>query len=155
MANIPDMKATNIACQSLSNDVSNLLRAVSGKPPPTSEESKTWAFAGHQGRTVLVDRRPPAKPNTDNKRYTASSWKIGARATEVHPVTGQHTYDTGNLYRTVHWQHEGFGLNGRFTDNIQRAGLWRNDGLNVSSNKSKVLGDPTGWGSTKDAITHQ
>ena len=27
--------------------------------------------------------------------------KIGARSTEIHPVTGQHNYDTGNLYRTV------------------------------------------------------
>ena len=57
--------------------------------------------------------------------YTASSWKIGGRSTEIHPITGQHAYDTGNLYRTVHWKDDAFGLNGYFTDALATAGMWR------------------------------
>lgn len=151
--NIPDMRAAQIASSSLTNDVRNLKMAVS-KSPPAPEESKTWSFVGHQSCRVLVDRRQPSKPSTDNKRYTASSWKIGMRATEVHPVTGQHSYDTGNLYRTVHWKDEGFGLDGRFTDALAISGMWRNDGLNVNVTRSKAVADPSCWGTPKEALSY-
>lgn len=127
MAGIPDLRATRIATNSLQNDVANLARFVEAHQKeggPNEEEAKVWAFAGHQGRRVLVDRRNPTKPENHNPRFTASSWKVGDRATEINPVTGQHTYDTGNLYRTVHWKAETFGLNGRFTNSISQSGAW-------------------------------
>ena len=139
---ISDLRSVRIASLSLQNDVRNLKGAVD-KAPPAPEETKMWNFAGHQGRKVLVDRRPPTKPPADNARYTASSWKIGNRATEVHPITGQHAYDTGNLYRTVHWKDDTFGLDGRFTDALALAGMWRNDGLNTNVTRSKAVADPS------------
>ena len=157
MAQIPDLRATNIASASLTNDVQNLRAAVSkatkGNDTVEVEESKVWQFAGHMGRKVIVDRRPPSKMPTDNTRYTASSWKIGARATEVHPVTGQHSYDTGNLYRTVHWKDQGFGLDGRFTDALAISGMWRHDGLNNNVNRNKAIGDPSAWGTYKETVS--
>jgi hypothetical protein len=150
---IADMRSIRIASASLQNDVRNLKRAVD-KAPPAPEESKVWQFAGHQGRCVLVDRRNPTVPPADNVRYTASSWKIGARATEIHPVSGQHSYDTGNLYRTVHWKEESFGLNGYFTDALATAGMWRNDGLNTNKTRSKAVADPSQWGTPKEALAY-
>jgi len=153
MAAVPDLRATRIASASLANDVYNLRKAVE-KAPPAPEETKVWAFAGHQGRCVLVDKRPPAPMPANNTRYTASSWKVGGRATEVHPISGQHSYDTGNLYRTVHWKDVGFGLDGRFTDAIATSGMWRNDGLNVSLTRSKAVPDPSCWGTPKEALAY-
>ena len=149
---IADLRATRIASNSLRNDVLNLQRVVSNAPS-AEPESKMWAFAGHQGRRVLVDRREPAKPVLDNPIYTSSSWKIGMRATEVHPVSGQHSYDTGNLYRTVHWKDTGFGLDGRFTDRLADAGMWRHDGLNTNKTRSKAVADPSQWGTPKETLT--
>ena len=153
MAQIPDLRAVQIASASLANDVNNLRRAVAKVEVIPEEDAKVWSFQGASGRRVLVDRRAPAPMPYGNARYTASSWKVGARSTEVHPITGQHTYDTGNLYRTVHWKDEGFGLNGRFTDAIALAGMWRNDGLNTAATRSKAVSDPTGWGMPKDNIS--
>lgn len=152
---IQDLRATRIASDSLRNDVRNLQRVVMSSPNAATvePESKVWAFAGHQGQRVLVDRRPPQKPPLENVTYTASSWKIGLRATEVHPVSGQHSYDTGNLYRTVHWKEQGFGLNGRFTDALANSGMWRYDGLNTSKTRSKVVPDPSQWGTPKDSLS--
>ena len=130
----------------------NLERVVS-KAPAAEEESNIWAFQGHQGRRVLVDRRAPEKPPLDNVTYTASSWKVGLRSTEVHPISGQHTYDTGNLYRTVHWKEKGFGLDGRFTDALACSGMWRNDGLNINKTRSKAVADPSQWGTPKESLT--
>jgi len=121
--------------------------------PPAELDSKVWAFAGHQGRRVLVDRRAPEPPPTDNVTYTSSAWKIGMRATDVHPISGQHTYDTGNLYRTVHWKDSGFGLDGRFTDKLADAGMWRHDGLNTNTTRSKSVPDPSQWGTPKETLT--
>jgi len=150
---IADLRAVRIASQSLQNDVYNLRRKVESAPP-APEESKVWRFAGHQQEKVLVDRRAPCPPPSDNVQYTASSWKIGARATDVHPVSGQHAYDTGNLYRTVHWKDESFGLNGYFTDALATAGMWRHDGLNTSKTRSKAVADPAQWGTPKEALTY-
>lgn len=147
-----DLRATNIASRSLSNDVYNLKRAVSSAPP-AEEEKKVWKFAGHQGRKVLVDLRKPCPPPEDNVQYTASSWKIGQRSTEIHPISGQHKYDTGNLYRTVHWKDEGFGLNGYFTNDLARAGMWRHDGLNTTKTRSKAVPDPSHWGTPKESLS--
>ena len=55
---ISDLRATRIASNSLQNDVNNLRRVVE-RAPPAEPESKIWAFVGHQGRRVLVDRRAP------------------------------------------------------------------------------------------------
>ena len=97
---IPDLRSVRIAAASLTNDVNNLKRRLDNAPPDfrnAKEESKMWAFVGHQGTvaghrgTVLADRRQPSAPSFDNVTYSASSWKIGARATEIHPTTGQHT----------------------------------------------------------------
>ena len=154
MAFAADLRAVQIASDSLTNDVRNLKRAVLRVDKVPDEESKTWQFAGHQGRKVLVDRRAPTVPPKDNPRYTASSWKVGARATEIHPVTGQHSYDTGNLYRTVHWKEETFGLNGYFTNDLARSGMWRDDGLNTSMTRSKAVADPSQWGTPKEALTY-
>ena len=156
---IADLRSVVIASNSLENDVRNLARAVKQKKEKPGledvpEESKIWAFQGHQGRCVLVDRRAPCPPPEDNARYTASSWKIGARSTEIHPVTGQHSYDTGNLYRTVHWKADSFGLNGYFTDALATAGMWRHDGLNTSKTRSKAVADPSQWGTPKEALTY-
>lgn len=149
---ISDLRATRIASKSLRSDVQNLRRVVEAAPeaPP---ESKVWSFAGHQGRKVLVDRRPPTVPPHDNPQYTASSWKYGQRSTEIHPISGQHTYDTGNLYRTVHWKDDTFGLDGRFTDALSTAGMWRHDGLNTTKTRSKAVADPAQWGTPKEALT--
>jgi len=154
---IADLRSTVIASDSLANDVKNLSRALEGakaRCPQAEEERKNWQFAGHQGRKVLVDRRPPGPPPTNNPTYTASSWKVGARSTEVHPVSGQHSYDTGNLYRTVHWKEGDFGLNGYFTDALATAGMWRNDGLNTSKTRSKAVSDPSQWGTPKEALSY-
>ena len=154
---IADLRSVRIASQSLTNDVRNLKAAVGRANPEHAnapEESKVWQFAGHQGRKVLVDRRAPTKPPVDNVQYTASSWKIGNRTTEIHPVSGQHSYDTGNLYRTVHWKDDGFGLNGYFTDALATAGMWRHDGLNTSKTRSKAVADPSQWGTPKEALTY-
>ena len=151
------MRATRIASASLENDVRNLQRAVSRAPPELAnapEETKSWQFVGHQCRRVLVDRRAPTVPPKDNVQYTASSWKIGNRSTEIHPTHGTHSYDTGNLYRTVHWKEEGFGLNGYFTDALATAGMWRHDGLNTSKTRSKAVADPSQWGTPKEALTY-
>ena len=151
---ISDLRSVRIASDSLQNDVRNLRAAVS-KAPPAPEESKIWQFAGHQGRRVLVDRRHPTKPPEGNVQYTASSWKIGSRSTEIHPISGQHAYDTGNLYRTVHWKDigEGFGLNGYFTNDLARAGMWRNEGLNNAMTRSKTMENPAQWGTPKHPLT--
>ena len=159
MVDSVDLRATRIASQSLTNDVGNLRRILDAAKAGGAEpepEAKVWAFAGHQGRTVLIDRRDPGPPPSSthaNPTYTASSWKVGERATEIHPATGQHEYDTGNLYRTVHWKNDGFGLNGRFTSDLTRSGMWRNDGLNTNETRSKVLANPTQWGSPKEALS--
>ena len=87
-------------------------------------------------------------------QYTASSWKIGARSTEIHPTTGQHSYDTGNLYRTVHWKDESFGISGRFTNGLAESGMWRHDGLNTSKTRSKAVADPSQWGTQKEALSY-
>ena len=154
--NIADMRSSIIASDSLTNDVANLRRVVESHPPDARDaepDTKMWAFAGHQGRRVLVDRRAPTVPLTDNPTFTATSWRIGDRATTVNPVTGQHAYNTGNLYRTVHWTSDTFGLNGRFTNHLADAGMWRNDGLNVNVTRSKVLHDPTQWGTPKEQLS--
>ena len=146
------MRAVRQASASLQNDVANLKRVVENSPCKDAEpETKIWAFQGHQGRRVLVDKRDPEKFDTSNARYCASSWKIGARSTEINPVTGTHGYDTGNLYRTVHWRPvgEGFGLDGYFTNDLARAGMWKNDGLNVSMTRSKTVENPAQWGTPK------
>ena len=154
MAQIPDLKQIETASRSLANDVNNLRRAVSRVEVVPEEESKVWAFQGSSGRRVLVDRRAPDPPPANNPRYTSSAWKIGARATEIHPISGQHTYDTGNLYRTVHWKDDSFGLNGYFTNDLARCGVWRNDGLNVSLTRSKAVEDPAQWGTPKHALNY-
>jgi len=156
---IADLRSTVIASNSLANDVRNLAGAVSRAKvklgdAELDEERKTWQFAGHQGRKVLVDRRAPQPPPTDNVQYSASSWKIGSRSTEIHPVSGQHSYDTGNLYRTVHWKEDQFGLNGYFTDALATAGMWRHDGLNTSKTRSKAVADPSQWGTPKEALSY-
>ena len=151
---IADLRAPRIASESLANDVRNLKAAVARTKTVPAEETKTWEFAGHQGRRVLVDRRAPTAINWDNVQYTASSWKVGSRSTEIHPITGQHSYDTGNLYRTVHWKEDAFGLNGYFTDALATAGMWRHDGLNTSKTRSKAVADPAQWGTPKEALTY-
>ena len=154
---ISDLRSVRIASASLANDVRNLEKAVDLKKqkiPDAPEESKIWQFVGHQSRKVLVDRRAPCPPPTDNVRYTASSWKVGARATEIHPISGQHSYNTGNLYRTVHWKEDAFGLNGYFTDALATAGMWRHDGLNTSKTRSKAVSDPSQWGTPKEALSY-
>ena len=128
---ISDMRAVRQASQSLENDVNNLrLRIERSAFPDAEPDGKVWSFQGSSGQHVLVDRRNPTKFDTSNARYTASSWKIGHRSTEINPVTGTHSYDTGNLYRTVHWRDigQGFGLNGYFTNDLARAGMWKNEG---------------------------
>ena len=60
--------------------------------------------------------------------------------------------DTGNLYRTVHWKDSGFGLDGRFTDKLAEAGMWRNDGMNTTRTRSNVVGNPTQWGTPRDNL---
>ena len=151
MGDIADLRATYIASASLANDLRNLKRAVDKAPPLTRvEETKQWAFVGHMGRRVLVDRRVPCPPTRDNPTYCASSTVIGERATEINPATGQHSYDTGNLYRTVHWTSDTFGLNGTFTTQQARGGPWRQEGLNTSATRNRVLSDPTQWGSSKE-----
>ena len=149
---VMDMRASLQARASLENDVRNLKVAVDSKDMSHVEpESKVWAFVGHQGRRVLVDRRNPEPPPLDNARYCASSYKVGYRSTEINPVSGTHSYDTGNLYRTVHWRPvgQGFGLNGYFTNDLARAGMWRNEGLNASQTRSKVMDNPSQWGTPK------
>lgn len=150
---ISDLRSVRIASDSLQNDVRNLQAAVA-KAPPAPEESKIWKFVGHQGRRVIVDQRKPTKPPEGNVTYTASSWKIGGRSTEIHPISGQHAYDTGNLYRTVHWKDDAFGLNGYFTDALATAGMWRHDGLNTTKTRSKAVADPSHWGTPKEALTY-
>jgi len=150
---IADLRSVRIASESLQNDVRNLRAAVS-KAPPAPEESKVWKFVGHQGRKVLTDSRAPCPPPANNVTYTASSWKVGMRATEIHPTTGQHSYDTGNLYRTVHWKDDSFGLNGYFTDALATAGMWRHDGLNTNKTRSKAVPDPSQWGTPKAALAY-
>ena len=155
MAGVPDLRACQIATASLTNDVGNLRRMIANAPTQDAEpERKSWSFAGHQGRRVLVDKRNPTAPDLkEDPTYRASSWKIGDRSTEIHPASGQHSYDTGNLYRTVHWKDETFGLNGIFTDNLQRSGMWRNEGLNCNETRSKVLANPTQWGTPKETLS--
>ena len=154
---IADLRSVVIASDSLANDVRNLRAAVGRANPKFAnavEETKVWQFAGHQGRKVLVDRRGPSAPRNDDVQYCASSWKIGSRSTEIHPISGQHSYDTGNLYRTVHWKEDSFGLNGYFTDALATAGMWRHDGLNTSKTRSKAVSDPSQWGTPKEALTY-
>ena len=151
---VADMRASKQARASLVNDLNNLKRVVETAPPEFADappETKVWAFQGHMQRCVLVDRRNPEKFDTSNARYNSTSWKIGARATEINPVSGTHSYDTGNLYRTVHWRPvgQGFGLNGYFTNDLARAGMWRNEGLNASQTRSKVMDNPSQWGTPK------
>ena len=157
MSFMPDLRATRIASNSLQNDVRNLKKAKDAAVPSdmsVTDSGKGLRFVGHQGRKVLNDPRPPCPPPDGNVQYTASSWKIGSRSTEIHPTTGQHTYDTGNLYRTVHWKDDGFGLNGYFTDALATAGMWRHDGLNTSKTRSKAVPDPSQWGTPKEALTY-
>jgi len=126
-----DMRAVRQASASLTNDVNNLKRRIDTSAYPDAEpDGKVISFQGSSGRHVLVDRRNPEKFDTSNARYCASSWKVGHRSTEINPVTGTHSYDTGNLYRTVHWRDvgKGFGLNGYFTNDLARAGMWKNEG---------------------------
>ena len=128
---ISDMRSVRQASASLQNDVNNLKRRIDTSAFPDAElDGKVWSFQGSSGRHVLVDRRNPEKFDTSNARYTASSWKVGFRSTEINPLTGTHSYDTGNLYRTVHWRDigNGFGLNGYFTNDLARAGMWKNEG---------------------------
>mmetsp|Transcript_3679 Transcript_3679/g.11095 ORF Transcript_3679/g.11095 Transcript_3679/m.11095 type:complete len:141 (+) Transcript_3679:23-445(+) len=131
-------KKAQIEDRGLANDLRNLQsmvrRAKAGDEASAqlTPVSKTWAFQGHLGRTVLVDRRDPAPFDRSNPRYMASSWRVGERATEINPISGQHSYNTGNLYRTVHWKEETFGLNGRFTKGLAGPGPWRHEGLNCS-----------------------
>ena len=147
---ISDMRSVRQASASLQNDVQNLKRRVeSSKFKDAQPDAKVWSFQGSSGRRVLVDRRNPEKFDTSNARYTASSWKVGARSTEINPLTGTHSYDTGNLYRTVHWRDVGFGINGYFTNGLARAGMWKNEGLNISTTKSKTLENPNQWGTPK------
>eukprot|EP00964_Phaeocystis_antarctica_P122622 scaffold86287_cov63-Phaeocystis_antarctica.AAC.4 len=149
---ISDMRSVRQASASLQNDVNNLKRRIDTSAFPDAElDGKVWSFQGSSGRHVLVDRRNPEKFDTSNARYTASSWKVGFRSTEINPLTGTHSYDTGNLYRTVHWRDvgNGFGLNGHFTNDLARAGMWKNEGLNNTLTKSKTLENPNQWGTPK------
>ena len=133
---ISDMRSVRQASASLQNDVNNLKRRIeSSKFPNAEPDAKVWSFQGSSGRRVLVDRRDPEKFDTSNARYTASSWAVGFRSTEINPLTGTHSYDTGNLYRTVHWRdvNNGFGLNGFFTNDLARAGMWKNEGQQPAS----------------------
>eukprot|EP00967_Tisochrysis_lutea_P157475 scaffold319684_cov44-Tisochrysis_lutea.AAC.2 len=149
---LADKKATVVQDRALANDLYNLrAKVIASGARDVEPETKVWSFQGHLGTRVLVDRRDPMPFNTENPRFIASSWKIGERSTEINPVTGQHSYETGNLYRTVHWKEESFGLNGRFTDALCRAGPWRHEGLNCSRTRSKVLPAPSQWGTPKDA----
>ncbi|KAL3894736.1 MAG: hypothetical protein SGPRY_013724, partial [Prymnesium sp.] len=52
-----------------------------------------------------------------------------------------------------HWKEQGFGLDGRFTDALANAGMWRHDGLNTNKTRSKAIPDPSQWGTPKDALT--
>lgn len=155
---VADMRASKQARASLVNDLNNLKRVVETAPPEFADappETKVWAFQGHMQRCVLVDRRNPEKFDTSNARYNSTSWKIGARATEINPVSGTHSYDTGNLYRTVHWRPvgQGFGLNGYFTNDLARAGMWRQEGLNCAMTQSNTLERPAQWGTPKNAVS--
>ncbi len=151
---LADLKAVRQGEKAMANDLYNLqlrvaqLEAASASPQP---ESKVWSYSGALNHRVLVDRRDPQPFARDNPRYTASSWRVGERATEINPITGQHSYNTGNLYRTVHWTDDSFGLNGRFTNEMGKSGPWRAEGLNVSQAKSHVLPNPSQWGSQKYA----
>lgn len=148
---LADRKSAIVQDRALANDLRNLRTKVESSGAATAApDSKVWAFQGHLGTRVLVDRRDPLPFQTDNPRFMASSWKVGERATEINPISGQHAYDTGNLYRTVHWKEETFGLDGRFTDAICKAGPWRAEGLNCAQNRSKVLAAPSQWGTPKD-----
>merc|ERR1719291_623771 len=150
-----DLRPVRIASESLSNDVRNLRLCVESHQAAGAEapESKFWSFAGHQGCTVIVDRRKPtAPPITEDPTHVASSWKIGERSTSINPITGQHNYNTGNLYRTVHWKEDQFGLDGRFTDHLGKAGMWKNEGLNTNATRSKVIADPTQRGTPKERL---
>ena len=97
MSFMPDLRATRIASSSLQNDVRNLKKAKDAAVPSdmaVTDSGKGLRFVGHQGRKVLNDPRPPCPPPDGNVQYTASSWKIGSRSTEIHPISGQHGYDT-------------------------------------------------------------
>mmetsp|Transcript_19647 Transcript_19647/g.32746 ORF Transcript_19647/g.32746 Transcript_19647/m.32746 type:complete len:156 (-) Transcript_19647:12-479(-) len=149
-----DMRAVRIASQSLTNDVANLKRCVDACPAPEMEpDTKIWAFAGHQGQRVLVDRRNPLPMPSSNPIYCASSWRVGGRALDVNPVSGLHSYNTGNLYRTVHWKSDSFGINGRFSNHLGLAGMWRNEALNTNLTRNKAIADPTQWGTQKAQLS--
>lgn len=149
---LADMKAAVVLERALANDLRNLrTRVMASGASTAAPDSKVWAFQGHLGTRVLVDRRDPMPFSKDNPQHMSSSWKVGERATEINPITGQHSYETGNLYRTVHWKEETFGLDGRFTDELGRAGPWRMEGLNCAQTRSKVLPAPSQWGTPKDA----
>jgi hypothetical protein len=149
---VADKKSAMMQDRALANDLRNLRAMVIASGASTSApDSKIWAFQGHLGTRVLVDRRDPAPFPHNNPQHMSSSWKVGSRATEINPITGQHLYETGNLYRTVHWKEETFGLDGRFTDALCRAGPWRMEGLNCAQTRSKVLPAPAQWGTPKDA----
>ena len=81
MAFAADLRAVQIASDSLTNDVRNLKRAVLRVDKVPDEESKTWQFAGHQGRKVLVDRRAPTVPPKDNlgTQLRHGRWARGRR----------------------------------------------------------------------------
>ena len=130
---------------------------VEGKPiPPDTrivDGVMQHKYQGHVHRRTQYDPRNPAPPPYGNPLYTSSNWAYGARATTVHPTSGQHTYDTGNLYRTVHWRDEGFGLNGYFTDDLNRAGMWRHEGLNCAPTKSRTMANPSQWGTPAQGMS--
>ena len=157
MADIADLRAIRIASKSLSTDLANLKRTVEGKPiPPDTrivDGVMQHKYQGHVHRRTQYDPRNPAPPPYGNPLYTSSNWAYGARATTVHPTSGQHTYDTGNLYRTVHWRDEGFGLNGYFTDDLNRAGMWRHEGLNCAPTKSRTMANPSQWGTPAQGMS--
>jgi|TARA_B100000524_G_scaffold191187_1_gene99112 hypothetical protein len=158
MAGVPDLRAMRIGTESLQKDVANLARSVAARQKQgiLDHEAKAWAYAGHQGHRVLVDRRQPTtevSATEHDVQWATSSRKVGARAVEINPATGKGQYDTGDLYRTVHWKGEGFGKNGRFTRGISEAGLWRDEGLNCTQTRSRVLSNPSQWGVAKEHMT--
>eukprot|EP00741_Cyanophora_paradoxa_P001132 tig00000459_g1092.t1 len=117
---------------------------------PSSRPSKgpsrfAPTFQGHLGYRVILDPRGGDSRTPVNPTYKTTSSEIG-RYYPSEAISGE--YPPVSMAESLKDIAE-YGLNGRFTTLLANAGMPRNQGLTIDKSRSRVISDPTAWGSTK------
>mmetsp|Transcript_8518 Transcript_8518/g.14668 ORF Transcript_8518/g.14668 Transcript_8518/m.14668 type:complete len:157 (-) Transcript_8518:126-596(-) len=106
-----------------------------------------WCYQGHLGHRACWDVAPDEADRSDNPTYRTSNSQYGAKSM-LPTLDGE--YPPASIAESIKELPEN-GYNGRFTIHLAAAGMPRYHSLNTCPTRSKVVADPTHWGTQKFA----